>query len=386
MPMPMQRTFTVIPTAAAPLQAQHVRPMTTKQVRKAYKASTKTLPASRAERIKQERAEQERIRRELEKEKAAAKARAAREKKREKEVKEREHRKRLGMPLLNVRPSQDTISRFARGNGSGKKRDVGGRALEGVGKVHDDAGEADNVEELRQDKSNFDKRELDLIPEEDESELEKLLDTITNSTSGREAQAKAAPKEDDATLSENHQPQPQTPPIKRSFTRPRTPLEDTRPRHRPYQTNPHPVYSPPPVLQQPPVSTQAILGNLNDFFPSSSQQALELQDETFGDVLGNELVALAVQRSKRTAALQELQKQEAAQARQTEDAPACTPPSYSKANTDFLVERTARVIMGNTCQRGDKEIISSLACGISGSQETEYGGDWVDELELDLIV
>ncbi|OAA78686.1 hypothetical protein LEL_05509 [Akanthomyces lecanii RCEF 1005] len=126
--MTRQNTFTVIPQAprfdadtAAP-----ARPMTSKQVRKAYKAATKTPTMTRADRVKWEREEQERIKKEFEKEKVASKARAAREKKKEKEIQQREEKRRNGLPLVNVRPSQDTIARFVRGNGSKKKRDAEG--------------------------------------------------------------------------------------------------------------------------------------------------------------------------------------------------------------------------------------------------------------------
>lgn len=102
--------------------------MTSKQVQKAYKAANRGPKLSRAEQRRQEKAEQERIRKEFEKEKAAAKARAAREKKKEKEKVEREEKRRRGEPTVRVRPSQDTIAWFVRGNG-GRKRDAGGRVL-----------------------------------------------------------------------------------------------------------------------------------------------------------------------------------------------------------------------------------------------------------------
>ncbi|OAA53164.1 hypothetical protein ISF_09005 [Cordyceps fumosorosea ARSEF 2679] len=126
--MARQNTFTVLPPVPRFNAGVDTppRPMTSKQVRKAYKAATKTPTMTRAERAKWERAEQERIRKEMDKERAAAKARAAREKKKEKETQQREEKRRNGMPLVNVRPSQDTIARFVRGNGSAKKRDAEG--------------------------------------------------------------------------------------------------------------------------------------------------------------------------------------------------------------------------------------------------------------------
>ncbi|PTB65085.1 hypothetical protein BBK36DRAFT_1122372 [Trichoderma citrinoviride] len=126
--MRVQRTFTVVP-APGPAERTPVdnRPMTSKQVRKAYREANRVPRVSKAELRRQERAEQERIRKELEKEKAASKAKALREKKRAKEQAEREEKKKKGLPLVNVRPSQDTIARFVRGNGSGSKRDCQGR-------------------------------------------------------------------------------------------------------------------------------------------------------------------------------------------------------------------------------------------------------------------
>ena len=107
--------------------------MTSKQVQKAYKAANRAPRMSRAEQRKQERAEQERIRKELEKEKAASKAKAVREKKKEKEAADREMKRKKGLPLVTVNASQDTIARFVRGNGMGKKRDSGGRETNAVG-------------------------------------------------------------------------------------------------------------------------------------------------------------------------------------------------------------------------------------------------------------
>ncbi|UKZ53086.1 hypothetical protein TrVGV298_006874 [Trichoderma virens] len=124
----VQRTFTVVPPAG-PAERTPVdnRPMTSKQVRKAYRQANRVPRVSRAEQLRQERAEQERIRKEFEKEKAALKAKTLREKKRAKEQAEREEKRKKGLPLVNVRPSQDTIARFVRGNGSGIKRDLKGQ-------------------------------------------------------------------------------------------------------------------------------------------------------------------------------------------------------------------------------------------------------------------
>ncbi|KAL7953706.1 hypothetical protein V8C34DRAFT_296273 [Trichoderma compactum] len=124
----VQRTFTLVPPAG-PAERTPVdnRPMTSKQVRKAYKKANRVPRVSRAELLRQERAEQERIRKEFEKEKAALKAKTLREKKRAKEQAEREEKRKKGLPLVNVRPSQDTIAWFVRGKGSGTKRDCRGQ-------------------------------------------------------------------------------------------------------------------------------------------------------------------------------------------------------------------------------------------------------------------
>ncbi|KAL2682785.1 hypothetical protein Neosp_007240 [[Neocosmospora] mangrovei] len=125
-----QRTFTLIPKFPGREESPDtppLRPMTSKQVRKAYKSANKGPKLTRAEIWKQEKAEQERIRKEFEKEKAAAKAKVLREKKKEKELAEKAEKRKKGLPLVNVRPSQETISWFVRGNGSAKKRDAKGK-------------------------------------------------------------------------------------------------------------------------------------------------------------------------------------------------------------------------------------------------------------------
>ncbi|OAQ73524.1 AMP-dependent synthetase/ligase [Pochonia chlamydosporia 170] len=416
--MPGQRTFTVIPTAQNPPPPQYIRPMTTKQVRKAYKAATKTPPMSRAERIKQERAEQERIRKEFEKEKAAAKARLLREKKRDRELAEREQKKKMGIPLVNVRPSQDTIARFVRGNGYGKKRDSGGETLE---RLRD--GMRDEAGEQGEDDTGSDKRELDLIPEGDESDLEELLDTITGGTSEMEAQMEAR-GESNATSPTNHTSDPENASESPHKTPPK---HSPRPISGPMGPPPRPnlpkqqtIPSPPPIIQQPPMSTQAILGNLDDFFPSSSQQALELQDETFDSILSdsfddaeypvpqkpspakhilptapskrfftssgsNELVSLAIQRSKRTAALEELQDQEIPQANHTTKIDGIS-KGRARYSVNTVVPSESLAGVTNPKLTFDDKENATGPCGISDSQETEYGGDWVDELALDLVV
>lgn len=154
--MGVQKTFTVIPPAGPATRTPiDSRPMTSKQVRKAYQAANRVPRISKAERIRQERAEQERIRKEFEKDKAAARAKFLREKKKAKEQAENEEKKKKGLPLVTVRPSQDTIAKFFRGNGFGHKRSCEG---EDVGETTDTAKipELPAVEELAEEDDDDD--------------------------------------------------------------------------------------------------------------------------------------------------------------------------------------------------------------------------------------
>jgi hypothetical protein len=136
---PKQNTFTLVPNPlgmqglmSRPANAsgpQSRPPMTSKQAQKLYKEANRQPRMSKAEQRRLERQEQERIRQELDKEKQAAKARTLREKKKAKEQLVLQEKKRKGLPLVKVRSSQDTIARFVRGNGIGKKRDSAGAAV-----------------------------------------------------------------------------------------------------------------------------------------------------------------------------------------------------------------------------------------------------------------
>ncbi|KAL6895387.1 hypothetical protein HDV57DRAFT_7899 [Trichoderma longibrachiatum] len=171
--MRVQKTFTVVPPPGpAERTAVDNRPMTSKQVRKAYREANRVPRVTKAELRRQERAEQERIRRELEKEKAASKAKALREKKRAKEQAEREEKKKKGLPLVNVRPSQDTIARFVRGNGSGSKRDSQGRDASGapVLPIAEESEEDDLPSPKRFCKTSHELEEIIEEPEEDDGE------------------------------------------------------------------------------------------------------------------------------------------------------------------------------------------------------------------------
>ena len=129
-----QNTFTLVPN---PVGMQRLvqresggvpaRPaMTSKQAQKLHRQNSRQPKRSKAEQRRLELEEQERIRKELEKDKRISRAREARERKKAKEQKALEERKRKRLPTVDVTSSQDTIARFARGNGTSKKRDSAG--------------------------------------------------------------------------------------------------------------------------------------------------------------------------------------------------------------------------------------------------------------------
>ncbi|KAG5976131.1 hypothetical protein E4U55_007503 [Claviceps digitariae] len=475
--MSVQRTFTLIPPAATtrgdPLNrrhpAQHVRPMTSKQAQKAYKASTRTPPVSRAEQLRRDRAEQERIRKEFEKEKATAKARLARERKKEKESAEREQKKKKGMPLVSVRPSQDTIARFVRGNGSGRKRDCAGGTLEemsggggGGGGEKVSARYSCGGEEAKPEVRaalltvGGGARQLDLIPEghkeeeeeeEDiESGLEELLDAISRDQCGIEHPNAS---EDDifktASLSDppQHVPLEEAEAIMAAPSKPPSLLpasQTPRPPHmiqalsKEQSSEPAPAPSPlsmpapqsppSPSPPSPPMSTQAILGNLEDFFPSSSQQARELQDDTplephpspskhpapnlaahaskaststpsprrrfFTPSGTNELISLAIQRSRRTAALHQIQQQHMQAPKPPEPSPTAAhktrKPDPKPCNMPSTTTTTTTTMTSISTEKENLQPQIAPPSRISASQESEYGGEWVEDLALELII
>ncbi|KAI8182200.1 hypothetical protein K4K54_011332 [Colletotrichum sp. SAR 10_86] len=106
-----QNTFSVI-SNGAPGGAPSRPPMTSKQAQKLYKQANKVPRRSKAEQRKWEKERQEEIKKELERERAAVKAKQARDRKKAKEEEARENRRRQGQPLVDCRPSQDTIARF----------------------------------------------------------------------------------------------------------------------------------------------------------------------------------------------------------------------------------------------------------------------------------
>ncbi|KKY32771.1 hypothetical protein UCDDA912_g07259 [Diaporthe ampelina] len=136
---PKQKTFELIPdlpglgqaqqqqppaAAAAAAAVQSKPPMTTKQAKKLYRQKSKGPKLSKAEQRRIDLMEQDRIRKEFDKEKAQARARAARDKKKAKEDKEKDEKRRKGLPLVDVHPSQDTISRFISRLGFGGKNNT----------------------------------------------------------------------------------------------------------------------------------------------------------------------------------------------------------------------------------------------------------------------
>ncbi|KAL2158153.1 hypothetical protein VTH06DRAFT_4721 [Thermothelomyces fergusii] len=135
---PRQHTFTLVPNPlgmqglmSRPTKGPQCKPpMTSKQAQKLYREATRVPRLSKVEQRRLEREEQERIRRELAHEKQLNRARVLRERKKAKEQQALEERRRKGLPLVDVRPSQDTIARFVRGNGAGKKRDAAGERVD----------------------------------------------------------------------------------------------------------------------------------------------------------------------------------------------------------------------------------------------------------------
>jgi len=145
---PKQKTFTVVPDAFG-MQGLMSRPaapstkpvMTSKQAQKLYRESTKGPRLSKVEQRRIELEEQARIRKELDRDKQANKARAARDKKKAKEEKVKEEKRKNRQPLVDVHPSQDTISRFLRRDSTnGKKRDSDAISLGTVPEEDEDKG------------------------------------------------------------------------------------------------------------------------------------------------------------------------------------------------------------------------------------------------------
>jgi hypothetical protein len=136
--------------------------MTSKQAQKLYRESTRGPRLSKAEQRRLEREEQDRIRRELDKEMAANRARALREKKKDKERLAMEEKRKKGLPLVSARSSQDTIARFVRGNGMGKKRDAVGEKVGDLPAVREESVEDGNPVGQTAGASQSKRRRLDI--------------------------------------------------------------------------------------------------------------------------------------------------------------------------------------------------------------------------------
>ncbi|KAI1822521.1 hypothetical protein F4861DRAFT_514263 [Xylaria intraflava] len=149
----VQNTFSIIPDVPSVLNSRSngdatstrmsMPPMTSKQVKKAYRKATKGPRLSKAEQRRQELFEQDRIRKESEKERNKARARAARDKKKEKADRERAEKKNKGMPLVDVRPSQNTLASFIRAR-PGNTRTVNGSASPSVATEDDESEKGDS--------------------------------------------------------------------------------------------------------------------------------------------------------------------------------------------------------------------------------------------------
>lgn len=96
--------------------------MTSKEAQKRWREKNKQPRMSRAEQFRLEWEEQARIKAEFEKEKAANRARLLREKKKEKEQRILDEKRKKGLPLVDVRPSQSTISWFVRPGPPAKRK------------------------------------------------------------------------------------------------------------------------------------------------------------------------------------------------------------------------------------------------------------------------
>lgn len=505
--MPIQKTFTLVPEAPGagkpPPNRTPIR-MTSKQVRKAYKAANHTPRLSRAEQLKKDKADQERIRKELDKDRATAKARLAREKKKEKELAQREDKKRKRLPLVDVRPSQDTIARFVRGNGLERKGDGGGQHVDEP-RLEEDKGLLDEAKDQPAEepgpirRTQFGYTELDLIPEEDDLETELLeqLEAVTPKT----AQSHDCPPhmkdtalkaQDGGRVNDWKKRRMVTTHEERvDFGMPPTPIKAQQPDLANPQRTATPSPSPPRAA--PPLSTQAILYNLDDFFPSASQQERELdedfeapdpsapeaevslpshlatlpsptvlpRDEEYDRISSppppsrrfftssgsHELMSLALHRSRRTASLEKLHQKEKTRptavhlarhdkglaVRRPKPAepdsngrpanmtycsvdtsrshPAQTPskqipePARRQPINDTRHMNTAPGKKRNTTNTSNAKAENGLVhpttnkqdpcidlnrnkenLAPSASQETEYGGDWVDEIALELMI
>lgn len=171
----MQQTFTLVPPAGSTARSPvPVRPMTTKQVVKAHKETHRRPRVSRAEQLRQDRAELERIRKEQEKEKASVKARAARQKKKEEEQARLEEKKRNGLPLVDVTASQNVLTSlfFQRTKRDKKVAPAGETLVPQMAKTAEETRQRSDPAQLCAPITNDDKDELELLLEADLDDLD----------------------------------------------------------------------------------------------------------------------------------------------------------------------------------------------------------------------
>ncbi|KAG9250721.1 uncharacterized protein F5Z01DRAFT_628851 [Emericellopsis atlantica] len=557
--MPVQNTFTLITERIAKnnAAAETSRPMTSKQLKKQHQKANQGPKLSRIEQRKLELAEQERIRKELEKDRQQARARIARDKKKAKEEAQKEARRKKGRPLVDVRPSQDTISRFVRGNGNGKKRDGSGAAVGRIAAIAEEPedGEAQTAE--RSSNSDMPKSSKKSTPQSAsgltasrlvEARPEPLARDVSNNsvrppdqpleTEDEKGDEESEPADRTAGLPSDASPQPSSkPPAKcehapempipnpSTFTStqfeddlgddaleaidamlegcsgPQTeqkglfmtqapvdasasvpqPLDTAKPQVsevKTADTSTSLSYAadlgiqrqPSPPRPDPPMSTQAVLMNFDDYFPSPSQQERELEDDRlpfvsqktpcppprpprpqmrkasphptqamapppspkrfFSTSGSNELLSLAVHRSRRDIALENLhdqdrhrvqagtnqpnrqlqrqaewpgrssaagsRKQTAPGFRHTMRAPFMKrpaqgrPPAFKQARAPAVRAPDVRpppfkppakhpsTGKENDCPPPQDDVMIA-------SQETEYGGGWIDDIALDIL-
>ncbi|PFH57855.1 hypothetical protein XA68_14474 [Ophiocordyceps unilateralis] len=400
--MPAQRTFILISPKGERRGLSTTmteRPMTSRQVRKAYKAATRTTTTtmSRAEVRKQEKAEQELQRREM----ARERARTAREKKRALESAERDRRRRSGLPLLAARPGQEGIAAaFARG----KMRGSVGEGEDG--RLDDDDDDDDGEKE----------------EEGGGGELVRLLISPrplckTPPTTQDEKPTSDAPRQRRETKTPAQMRQHDgDAPLPSGATTTTTTTTTTTPR------------PPPPP---PPCGTQAILLHPDAFFPSSSQQERELEeDEESSPLLVDMFPSSSQQRRELDESWPMISSSKASPA--VTKAPRSAIPSCPRSSSSKAAAATADRLPPLPCSRGNSSTTTTTTCPCpspyngpssltttttttttttlqrrrhqtkpsspgkenvappvedpSASQETDYGGGWVDDVVSELLV
>jgi hypothetical protein len=274
-----QQTFNLVPNPLESLNPvgtvttlRRLPPMTSKQAQKLHRQRSKAPKLSKVEQRRQELAEQERIRKELEQQKAQARARTAREKKKLKEQEAREKRRKLGRPVVECRPSQDTISRFVCGNGNGRKRSAPRSEFQGLETVTEENGGA---EEFREEGSKVEKTVITTQQEAmcvlGQKRNEKADSPVSVYVANHRVQSsRRDSSSDDGPAPKIHlttRPQRSLVSMKQA---PRSTVHDSSPES---PTNNR-------WVSFPLMSTQAILeSHVDDLFPSMSQQARELEQE-----------------------------------------------------------------------------------------------------------